>query len=108
MKTKPIVVANESEVIEGRVLTVDVGAKSIALCRVQGTVCAFANRCTHEDWSLHDAYLVDGRVVCSLHGAAFDAKSGECVRGPAADALATYAVEVRGGDVLLTLDESEE
>jgi nitrite reductase/ring-hydroxylating ferredoxin subunit len=102
---RAVVIAPESAVVEGRIHAVDVDGRALALCRIEGRVCAVQNSCSHEDWPLTDGYVVDGHVVCSLHGAAFDAASGACTRGPADAPLETFPVETRDGHVVLLVPE---
>ena len=71
---------------------------------------AWVNRCTHEDQRLHregiGAVLRDGEVVCPKHGSTFDACSGFCDNGEAADStLLSVDIAVEDGQVYLT-DES--
>jgi nitrite reductase/ring-hydroxylating ferredoxin subunit len=68
---------------------------------------AWVNRCTHEDQRLYredvGAVVRDGGIVCPKHGSVFDACSGGCDNGPAADTT-LFAVEitVENGQVYLT------
>jgi nitrite reductase/ring-hydroxylating ferredoxin subunit len=80
-------------------LTLDAECHAVALCRVESTFCAFHDLCPHEDWPLSDGYLIDGEVVCPLHGASFDPRTGEPRSGTACPPLRTYAVH-EDGDLL--------
>jgi len=72
---------------------------------------AWVNRCTHEDQRLYredvGAVVRDGGIVCPKHGSVFDACSGGCDNGPAADTT-LFAVEiaVENGQVYLTDDDA--
>lgn len=71
---------------------------------------AWVNRCTHEDQRLYregvGAVIRDGGIVCPKHGSVFDACSGGCENGPAADStLPAVDVTVEDGDVYLTDDD---
>lgn len=75
-----------------------------------GGVRAWRNRCTHEAQRLHregvGAVVRGGDIVCPKHGSTFDACSGECDNGPAADStLWSIEISVEGGDVYLTDDD---
>lgn len=68
---------------------------------------AWINRCTHENQRLYregvGAVTRGGEVVCPKHGSAFDACSGFCDNGPAADStLFDVGIEVDDGQVYLT------
>jgi nitrite reductase/ring-hydroxylating ferredoxin subunit len=73
--------------------------------RHRGAVRAFVNRCPHRfaelDWLPGRFFDGDGLyLVCSMHGALFEADTGSCVAGPCAgDALEPLACEEREGRV---------
>lgn len=67
---------------------------------------AWYNRCTHEAQRLHregvGAVFRDGEIVCPKHGSTFDACSGHCDNGPAADStLPAVEIAVEDGQVYL-------
>jgi nitrite reductase/ring-hydroxylating ferredoxin subunit len=68
----------------------------IAIFRTEdGEFFATADSCTHEEWSLgQDSDLEGNEIVCPLHQARFDVRTGAALCFPATLALATYAVEV--------------
>lgn len=71
---------------------------------------AWVNRCTHENQRLYreevGAVTREGGVVCPKHGSVFDACSGFCDNGDAADStLFDVEVEIDGGQVYLTDEE---
>ncbi|MFD4195287.1 non-heme iron oxygenase ferredoxin subunit [Amycolatopsis thermoflava] len=88
------------ELDKGESMTVP-GDVPIALYRNdEGEFYATADTCTHEDWSLgEDSDLESNEVVCPLHMARFDIRSGEALCFPATVALKTYEVEVEDGKV---------
>jgi nitrite reductase/ring-hydroxylating ferredoxin subunit len=68
----------------------------VALYRTaEGSFYATADTCTHEKWSLgEDSDLEGNEVICPLHMARFDVRTGEALCFPATVALRTYPVEV--------------
>jgi len=70
---------------------------------------AFVNRCTHEAQRLDTGRGVamrDGQIICPKHGSMFDACSGYCDNGDAADTtLPDVGLSVDDGAVFLTDDE---
>jgi nitrite reductase/ring-hydroxylating ferredoxin subunit len=51
-----------------------------------GTVFAVSDRCPHQKFPLSDGELTgEGTIVCSWHAAAYDCRTGACVRGPVRD-----------------------
>lgn len=77
------------------------GDVTIALFRNdKGDYFATADTCTHEEWSLGaDSDLEGNEVVCPLHMARFDIRSGEALCFPATIALQTFGVVVDDGKV---------
>ncbi|GAA5210840.1 non-heme iron oxygenase ferredoxin subunit [Streptomyces thinghirensis] len=88
------------DMANGTTMTVP-GDPPIALFRTEdGEFHATADTCTHEKWSLgSDSDLEGHEVVCPLHMARFDIRSGKPLCFPAAVALTTYDVEVEDGKV---------
>ena len=62
---------------------------------------AVENRCPHRDVPLDDAAVINGEVVCPLHGARFDVKTGAHRNPPATSDLKTYPVVVVGREVFV-------
>ena len=65
------------------------------------------NRCTHENQRLHREGIGtvrrDGGIVCPKHGSVFDACSGFCDNGAAADStLLSVDIDVESGQIYLT------
>lgn len=87
---------------------VDVDGVAVAVFRSQQQVYALANRCSHAEASLCEGEVFDGEVECPLHGAAFDIATGLPLTLPATKPVATYRTEVRGGDVFVSITDSEE
>ena len=74
----------------------------ICLVREGNDVYAIADRCPHRDFPLSGDDLVEACVIeCPWHGARFDVRTGDVLRGPATDPLTTYPVRVVDGDVLV-------
>jgi nitrite reductase/ring-hydroxylating ferredoxin subunit len=99
-----------AELLEkGRAIVFDVlhfrePARAFAL-RFDGRVVAYLNRCVHVptelDW-LPGEFLDSGRefIICSIHGASYEPKSGRCIGGPCGRGkLTLIAAEERDGDV---------
>ncbi|MDQ3932486.1 MAG: Rieske 2Fe-2S domain-containing protein [Actinomycetota bacterium] len=60
--------------------------------------------CTHAAGPLGEGRLTsDHCIVCPWHGATFDARSGQVLRGPARKALRTYVTVVEDGTVFIAL-----
>ena len=76
--------------------------------RHRGKVQAYLNRCAHVamelDWQEGAFFDAEGRdLLCSTHGATYDAQSGRCLGGPCnRSALVKLRVEERNGKVYFT------
>jgi nitrite reductase/ring-hydroxylating ferredoxin subunit len=76
--------------------------------RYAGTVHAYLNRCSHVamelDWQEGVFFDAAGRdLLCSTHGATYDAQSGRCVGGPCnRTPLVKLRVDERDGKVYFT------
>ncbi|MGI8608073.1 MAG: catalase [Candidatus Dormibacteria bacterium] len=82
--------AAAGDVAPGAIKAVDVDGARVAVANVDGTLCAFQDTCPHRGCSLADGAL-DGKVVtCPCHGSRFDVISGEVLKGPAKESIATF------------------
>jgi len=83
-----------SDLAEGQMLTCSAGDREIAVCRTKEGVFAVDNICTHAYARLNEGRLRGFRLICPLHGAAFDVRDGRALGAPASKPLATYALAV--------------
>jgi len=73
--------------------------------RYRGKAQGYLNRCAHVamelDWQEGVFFDSDGRdLLCSTHGATYDAQTGRCVGGPCVgSSLVKLRLEERGGQV---------
>jgi len=92
-------VAALTDLREGEVFATRLGELELALVRIDGTVHAFDDVCTHEYASLSQGFLEGGEIECPLHGARFDVVTGRCLAPPAERDLRVFPVRIEGGDV---------
>jgi len=103
-----IKVANVNDLEEGGLCPVDADGEPVCLTRVNGTVYAFTDNCTHISGPLNEGELEDHIITCPWHGAQFDIRTGKVMRGPARQDILTYPVKVEDdGSVLISLPEEE-
>ncbi len=83
----------------GRVVTVD-GEESVAIFRHAGRLSAVSNLCAHQNGPLGEGRVIDGCITCPWHGFQYRLEDG-CAPPPYTEKLATYALRLRDGVVLL-------
>jgi len=99
--------ARVDEVPEGGMIAREHDGKQILLAKVEGTVYAMNNVCTHAGAELHEGQLGEEGallVTCPWHSAHFDLRTGKVHQDTdwASDTEA-FVVEVQGEDVLVDL-----
>ncbi|MBI2070527.1 MAG: Rieske 2Fe-2S domain-containing protein [Elusimicrobia bacterium] len=81
--------------------------KRVALRQMNETIYAFEDRCSHDDGEVATGPINEQAVVeCPRHGARFDLKTGKAVRMPAIMPIEVYPVEVKNGEIWITIPES--
>ncbi len=87
----------------GSMAAFQIEGESVAVANVNGEFFAFSNVCTHQGCDLA-AGALDGVVVtCPCDGSRFEVTTGVVVAGPAGVPLETFAVEVVGDDLQVSL-----
>jgi nitrite reductase/ring-hydroxylating ferredoxin subunit len=85
--------------LEGQMCAVEIDDRSILLCRTKMGWYALDNICTHVNAKMHEGRLRGHRLICPLHGASFDCRTGAVLSAPAVQPLKTYEVRCVGDDV---------
>lgn len=97
-----------SDVAPGAVRAVRVAGVAIAVVHTaDGQVFAVDDRCTHGTVALSEGEVEGCCLECSLHGSRFDLRTGEPVNLPATRPVRVHAVEVRDGDVYVTVNQGD-
>jgi naphthalene 1,2-dioxygenase ferredoxin component len=89
---------------EGDVVGAMVGGKDIAFYKLEGTVFATDNTCTHGAARLSDGFLEGNEIECPLHQGRFDVCTGKAMCAPLTDDIKTYPVKIENKRVMLRLD----
>ena len=89
---------------EGRVRSVVVDGRSVAVSRCGGAVGALENRCPHQGGPLGEGSIEQGWLRCPWHGYDYRPATGEPPEG-FSDGVTAYAVEVRANGVYVALPE---
>lgn len=100
MSEERVFVGKLEELPEEGGVKVEAFGSKIALFKHEGSVHAIDDTCPHRRGPLHVGRVVDGAVVCPLHGWAFDLFSGE-KRGDTTSRVSVYTVETDESDVFL-------
>ena len=90
------------ELPEGRVTTVSVGRRTLAVTHVDGRFGVMSNRCPHQGGPLGEGSIEKGWLRCPWHGYDYSPCNGEPPEG-FADAPEAYASEVRDDGVYVAL-----
>lgn len=89
-------VARLSELRDGEIKRVEVGATPVILVRDRNTVHAFNAQCPHAGALLEQGAVCNGRLVCPWHKATFDLQSGSLIEPPALEGLTRFDVRIDG------------
>lgn len=81
---------------EGRTKALEINGRTVLICNFGGQIFAVENMCSHAEQPLERGRLKDGWISCPYHGARFDLETGEPVKGPATDPIATFPVRISG------------
>jgi len=83
---------------QGHGRTVRAKGREFAVYTVAGKVCAVDDKCPHKGGPLGAGMLEGSKIVCPLHGWAFDAETGVCDVRPDRP-VSTYPTRVRDGQI---------
>jgi nitrite reductase/ring-hydroxylating ferredoxin subunit len=97
-------VALLADIPRGKTLCVELSGKEVLLCHTSEGVFAVDNLCSHAEARLCEGKLKGKKILCPLHGAAFDVASGEALSRPASKPLACFTVKLDGARILLQSD----
>lgn len=90
-------VCSTADVAPGHCFRVEMDDEDIVLVNVGGEFFACSNICSHDYAELHEGEVEDEQIVCPLHLARFDVRTGEALSPPAYEALTTFPVRIVEG-----------
>jgi 3-phenylpropionate/trans-cinnamate dioxygenase ferredoxin subunit len=99
-----IPVAKVNEVPEGGMTCVKAGGVGLVLCRVEGTVYAVGDVCTHDAGPLCGGSLDGHAIECPRHGARFDVRDGKVLAFPAAVPIPSVPVRIDGDQIAVRVE----
>jgi nitrite reductase/ring-hydroxylating ferredoxin subunit len=88
-----------AEIPQGSMRPAVVVGREIVICHTREGVYALDNICTHAHARMCEGRLRATRIVCPLHGAAFDIRDGKVLGAPAVVPLPTFPVRVVEGKI---------
>lgn len=83
----------------GRVVSIEVDGRRIAVCQVDGQYYAIDDLCSHDGGPLDQGEVRDHEIECPRHGARFDVRSGRALCLPAVRPIKTYPTRLAGDAV---------
>jgi 3-phenylpropionate/trans-cinnamate dioxygenase ferredoxin subunit len=83
----------------GRMRSCKVGQREIVVCHTKEGVFALDNVCTHAFARMSEGSLKGMRIICPMHGASFDIRSGKVLGGPAFMPIEAFETRVVNGVV---------
>jgi 3-phenylpropionate/trans-cinnamate dioxygenase ferredoxin component len=93
-----------TEVARGAVVAVQVDGVPLAVVHAEdGGYYAVYDQCSHERIALSEGEVDGCTLECWLHGSRFDLRTGKPTGLPATEPVQTYPVDIRDGDLYVTL-----
>ena len=96
-------IASTADIAVGKTHCVTVAGREVLLCNSKEGLFAIDNLCTHAEARLSEGKLKGCKVICPLHGAAFDIRDGAVLSRPASVALKSYDLKVEEGQVFILI-----
>jgi 3-phenylpropionate/trans-cinnamate dioxygenase ferredoxin subunit len=98
---------SEADLMAGTAVAVRIGQTPIVVVRAQdGTIYAAYDECSHAQVALSEGEVDGCTLECWLHGSRFDLRTGEPTGLPATQPIPVYPVQIRDGDVFVSLASS--
>lgn len=98
-----VYLCKEEEVVEGAITAAThPRGTPLAICKVDGELFAFFDRCTHGAASFVEDGELNGSILeCGFHNGTFDVRTGEALTMPCRTPLRKLELKLMGGEVYL-------
>ena len=108
-ETQTVKLCDVESLTSGNITTAEIDGRTIAYARIGDDWFAIDDTCSHAKVSLAEGYLEEDDLVieCPLHGASFSLETGEALTLPATKPVASHAIEVRDGEVFVTIEGTD-
>ncbi|MGE3972555.1 MAG: non-heme iron oxygenase ferredoxin subunit [Porticoccaceae bacterium] len=93
-----------SELLPGEHRVVEVDGAMVAVFNVDGEIYAIEDVCTHDGAELTGGPFVGHTIECPRHGARFDVRTGEVLRGPAWSPISRFPIRIEN-DAIWSRDD---
>lgn len=101
-------VAQQEDIAVGQARSVVVGEREILICHTRDGYYALDNLCSHAAARLCEGKLKGNRILCPLHGAAFDVRDGGALSRPATVSINTYPLRLQEDGIYVLIPATEE
>ena len=102
-----IKVCSVEDVPKGTVVSADIDGTEVAVVHAEDdNFYAVHDVCSHAEVPLSEGEVDGCTLECWLHGSRFDLRTGQPTGLPATEPVPIYPVEVRDGDVYISVDEN--
>lgn len=100
-------ICSTEDVPKGTAISAEVDAVPLAVVHAEDDrFYAVYDECSHAQVALSEGEIDGCTLECWLHGSRFDLRTGEPTGLPATEPVPVYPVEVRDGDVYVSLTPS--
>ena len=93
----------EDELVAGQMRCAEIDGQAVIVCRTREGLHAVDAVCTHAYARLDEGRLRGHRLICPLHGASFDVRSGAVLGAPATEPLRTHEARALDGHIEIRL-----
>jgi 3-phenylpropionate/trans-cinnamate dioxygenase ferredoxin subunit len=94
-------VVAETALADGEHVLLDVYGARVAVFKQAGEYFAIEDVCSHDGTEIASGVIDGTEIVCPRHGARFCLKTGRVQCGPAYEDIASYAVQVLDGRIVV-------
>src|SRR5262245_50111373 len=102
--TRHVLGSADTYLKSGEMKRLDLDGNAVVIARTEDGYHAFQANCTHYGGDLDQGLLNGHTIMCPLHHACFDIRTGRHTEPPALNDLPVYAVSIDGNQVVVTLD----
>ena len=93
-----------TDIPEGTAQQFEIDDELIAVCNIHGEFFAISDICSHAHAHLSEGQILDCKIVCPLHGAEFDIKTGKALKMPAVASIPIYPLRIDGNEIKIMVE----